>query len=196
MRVLTPLLLVALLTACGGDGDAAAPPETTTVEVTTTEPAEPAGPLGDAQTCSNPDGGYSISFPDEWHANSGEVTQPCTFFDPQPVEVPEATEAIGFAISVGRESAPFERVTGESVTNRVLSEERVELAGREGVRMEIEATGEGLLDAGTRTYLYALPVGEETILASTTDVGDLDYERNREVLDAMVETLELDQPAR
>lgn len=182
---------LALLVGCGGgedvvetEGAAAtgATGATGAVETTTELP----------QRCENPQGGYSVGYPDEWHTNPGDVAEPCAFFHPEPFEVPEATEPAGIAISIGRDPVAFDDVAGEDLATRILERERVSIDGRRAVRREIEATGEGLHPAGVRGYQYLVDLDGETIIMSTYEVDGLDYARNRAVLDAIAPTLRID----
>lgn len=72
----------------------------------------------------------------------------------------------------------------------ILSREETQVAGRDGVVVEAEATGEALLPQGIRSYRYYLRNGEGTLVASTYAVEGLDYEHTTRVLDAMVSRLD------
>src|SRR5690606_21358777 len=39
-------------------------------------------------SCVNPREGYSVSYPAGWHVNPGDVLDPCSLFDPDPIDVP------------------------------------------------------------------------------------------------------------
>lgn len=202
-RMLTLVALVlaaAVVGACGGDGDGAAttsPPPTTTGETgsTTTD-----GDTGDGEDgsggettgCTNEQYGFTVRYPADWHTNAGDVVPACSFFHPEPFEVPEATEATGFAIMARREPVAIERITGNGLGTNVLEREEVEVAGRPAVRRETEATGEGLFPAGLRATQYLVDLDGETLVLETYAVEELDYERNVEVLDDLAETLELE----
>lgn len=144
------------------------------------------------QRCKNADAAYSVRYPQGWHANAGDVSERCSFFHPEPFELPEATEAPDLAISIGREPVAFAQVAGDDPAIRVLEREETEVDGHSAVRRETEATGHGLLPAGVRGRQYLVDLGGETLILATYDVGDLEFERNRDVLDKMAETLEVD----
>lgn len=72
---------------------------------------------------------------------------------------------------------------------RDLSRESATVDGRPAMRIESETTGEGLYDAGIRSYQYFVDLGDATMVASTYDVGTLSFDRKRRILDAMMETL-------
>ena len=79
---------------------------------------------------------------------------------------------------------------GDDRTRTVLEQEATEIGGRDAVRVEAESTGEGLLDAGVRFYQVAVAADGESVILSTYDLGDLDYERNKQVVDELADSLE------
>jgi hypothetical protein len=62
------------------------------------------------------------------------------------------------------------------------------------MRIEGESTGEGLHDRGIRSYQYVVDLGDTSMIAVTYDVGEPAFERKRQVLDAMMATLDFRQP--
>ncbi|MFY0562275.1 hypothetical protein ACN28E_00415 [Archangium lansingense] len=143
--------------------------------------------------CSNPAGRYSIGHPSSWKTNAGNGVEPCRFFHPTPFEVQPHSEEPLVAVSVKREpmtlSTFVQGNTGSSY--EILQQERLTLAGRPAVRLELRATSESpLLPPGTREYLYVIGDGDSVIRASTLAVRGLDYAGNKVVLDEMVRTLE------
>jgi hypothetical protein len=200
---LAAFLAAALLAACGADDDQEVqppqeappaetePPDTDPVE---TEPVEtePADPPAETASCTNEDAGYTVQYPADWHPNEGDVAQPCSFFDPEPFEVPEATEFFGAAISVRREPiAAEDLVEGPDPTREVLEREETEIAGQRAFRIESESTGDGLLEAGVRYYQVIVVVDGESLIVETYDLDEHDYEQNREVVDELAESLQL-----
>lgn len=178
------LLLAA--SACGGNSEGE--PETVTTE-TETE-TEPSGGDELAERCENPDAGYAVRYPAGWHTNDGSVTAPCSFFHPDPFELPEASEPPPLAVSISREPIALADLAGESPATRVLASEEVEVAGRPALRRETESTGDGLLPAGVHSLEYLVDLDGETLVAVTRSQSGLDFERNGEVLQQMVATLE------
>ncbi len=178
------LLLAA--SACGGNSEGE--PETVTTE-TETE-TEPSGGEELAERCENPDAGYAVRYPAGWHTNDGSVTAPCSFFHPEPFELPEASEPPPLAVSISREPIALADLAGESPATRVLASEEVEVAGRPALRRETESTGDGLLPAGVHSLEYLVDLDGETLVAVTRSQSGLDFERNGEVLQQMVATLE------
>jgi hypothetical protein len=172
---------------CGNDDGGVATEETArpTEPATTAEPAT----TGEAATaeCTSDEGDYRIEYPAGWHEER------CAFFDPDPFEVPEATEFLESAVLVSREPVSLETLAGDDRTREILTLEETQIAGREAVRLEAETTGEGLLDRGVRFYLVGVEADGESVILTTYDLGDADFERNVEVLDEMAESLQLER---
>ena len=185
------------LAGCGGESElevvteTVVETETQTEVVTETVGTEPGGKEELAERCENPEGGYAVRYPGGWHTNDGSVTAPCSFFHPEAFELPEASEPPPLAVSIGREPVAFADATGGNPGIRIVSSEEVEVAGRPAVRRETDSTGEALFPAGVRALEYLVDLEGETLVAVTRSRGELDFERNRDVLDRIVATLEL-----
>lgn len=198
LRSLVLALALTVAVGCGddeGSGATTTAPELTTATTSTTSTTSSTASttgveLG--QTCTSADGGYAVEYPTGWSTNEGDVTEPCRFFHPEPFEVPQATEVFGLAVTIGVEPVPFERVGApDGMVEEELSREETTVAGRPAVVVETESTGEGLLPEGVRSYRYAVDLDGRTLVAVTRDVEGLDYGRNQDVLDAMMESLEV-----
>ena len=195
--VLLALAVVALAAGCGGDDDAGTtvtePPRVEPIETDGAETATETDAAAETASCDNPEAGYRVEYPADWHVNDEEGPgEPCSWFDPEPFEVPEATEFFGAAVSISREPVAAEVIVEQADLGReVLSREETEVAGQRAFRIESESTGEALLDAGVRYYQVVVVVDGESLILSTYDLPEHDYERNREVLDEMASTLEL-----
>ena len=146
-----------------------------------------------SQRCTNRRHRFSVSYPEGWHTNSGEVIPACSAFDPQPVEVPRESEIpFDIAILLDVQNVSFDTTAAPSRWERILSAERLAIGGREAFRVEAEATGEGLADRGMRSFRYAIEIGEgKTLIATKHDTGT-SYERHKKVLTRMVETVQFD----
>ncbi len=181
---LTIFSAVVVLASCGPGGstdevDEAAAPDTTAQDPAMAETAE----------CTNPEAGYSIRYPAAWHVNTDEPLGPCALFDPEPIVVPRASEIpIEIAVMIDVEPVPFATLTGNVRGRRDLSRLPVTVDGRQAMRIEGEATGEGLYDRGIRSYQYFVELGDSTLIAGTYDAGSFSFERKRRILDAMLES--------
>jgi len=150
-----------------------------------------------ANECVDRVEGFAVRYPGGWHTYEGEVVGPCSLFDPDPVEVPPASEfPLETAIQIAFEPVTFETVTGEVMGRRTIRRERTTVDGREAARVEGVTTGEGLHEPGVRTYEYFVDLGDTTLVAATYEAGTLPFERKRRILDAMMATFDLRAPDR
>lgn len=179
----------------GPDGD-----ESTVEEWPDDAPAVPT-PDGDSELtnrCHNPAGGYEMRYPDGWHGNDGRATDPCRYFHPEAFTLDEGTEATDRAVVVSVADQPLHEMRDalvEGDADDVLREDERSVAGRDAVRVEVEATGEAMYPEGTRIYTHAVDADDRTILVTTTDqASDISYEDATAVHDRMVETLRLPPP--
>lgn len=191
--------MILLVVAAAGCGDAAQDAgqtttttvndtTTTTVDDTTTTTTPTTTTAGATRNCTNPEAGYSVEYPSDWATNSGETTPRCSYFHPRPFEVPPATEVFDLAVAISVQPVALETVSEQYGPDEL---EETTIADRQAVRVESVSTGEALLPEGIESYLYAVDLDGETLVAVTYNVDDLDYEHNKDVLDRMMETLEL-----
>lgn len=186
------LLAVVLFAGAGCGDEERETPAATGPATATTAPPQREEETAQTQRCTNEQAGYSVDYPADWHTNPGDVVATCSFFDPEPIQVPERQDAVGLAaISIRRESVAFSRVTGGDPGTRVIERDEIEVAGRPAVRRLTEATGEALLPEGERGYQYLVDLDGETLIASTSDSGDRNFSDNRDRLDEMMRSLEL-----
>jgi hypothetical protein len=190
--ILSVLLLAFVLAACEREQPrevpAAAPADDG--NYTATDPA-----VEQMSECINRMEGYAVEYPATWHVNTDEVLGPCMLFDPEPVDVPLASELpLEIAIQLGFVPIPFAALTGQVLGRRDLVRERTTVDGREALRIESETTGEGLHDRGIRMYQYFVDLGDTTMVAATYAVGALPFERNRLILDTMMARFDFREP--
>ena len=200
------------IAGCGGDGEEAgtttttspsapttAGPTTSTVRTTSTSSttstttADQAPRLAQSCTLQDRDVRIVVRYPEAWHVNSAQPVPRCTAFDPDPVDLPGATELPReLAVVVRVEPVGFDRAsTAEGV--RVEAERRTTIDGRTAVRQEVVTTGAGLGPAGQRSVRYIIDAGtDRSIVISTWDVEGNDFPRSREVLDAMAAALDIE----
>jgi hypothetical protein len=150
------------------------------------------GAIALAQRCTNTAHGFSVSYPEGWHTNSGAVIPACSAFHPDPFEIPEASEMpFEIAITISVEPVAIELLRTTSQWEQIVSAERLSIEGREAWRIEARSTGEGLAERGMRTLRYAIDLGEGRTLLASTHGASRHYALNQEVLAAMVESAEL-----
>lgn len=142
------------------------------------------------QACVNREEGYSVRYPATWHVNNGTTLDPCSLFDPEPIQAPENSQIPpSIAVMIEIEPVAFAAVTGEVLGRHETVREFSSVDGRSAVQMDAVSTGHGLYDRGMKSYSYFIDLDGTTMIASTHDVGDLPFERKRRILDAMMETV-------
>ncbi|PSN19882.1 hypothetical protein C7271_04990 [filamentous cyanobacterium CCP5] len=142
--------------------------------------------------CTNSEAGYSVRYPTGWMTNSGDVTPPCRYFDPDSLTIPEQSSTFDEAISLRQDSLPYNRLTdSEDITQTVISRRNMTIQGRPATITEAETTGRGILPGGIRTYRYIVDLERGILVGSTYDMEGQQYRRNKQVLDWMMRTLKL-----
>lgn len=190
-RLLIPLFAVlALITAACGDDDGGDTAATTTTSAdptsSTSEPADP-DPAPEWVRCENPEG-FSIGYPADWETNDGSVTEACSAFDPEPFEVPEATDARFAAISAYVDQVDFADAASPEADEESRATTTVD--GRQAVRVTGPA-GELYEGETAVRYFVDLSLGTDdgpgTLIIDTLS----DDDEVVRVLDRMVKTIEL-----
>jgi hypothetical protein len=183
----------------------ASPAESATATVspqeTTSDRASPApGPLGDADECENPELGYRVGYPGDWWAN--ERVEPeddnltpipaCEYFAPSEVELqPNAGLPNGIAIRF-----ELAEVLIDPPQEEIRDDRATTVDGHDARILETEpAPQPGFVPEGSRVYRYLIEVDDGRRLVATTDnilQDDAAYEASKDVLDAMMETLQIE----
>jgi hypothetical protein len=178
-RVLALACLLAV--ACAEPAPPVAPP-------VATPPAQTAPAL--TERCTNVRHGFSVSYPAGWSTNDGSVIPACSVFHPAPIQLPRESEIpFELAVVIGVENAAFDPAVRSSQWERVISTQRLKIEGRDAVRVESEATGEGLAERGMRSVRYVLDLGNDRTLVATTNATSDAYAHNQDVLARMVATI-------
>lgn len=147
------------------------------------------------QTCTNNNIGYQVSYPQDWQTNSGKVIERCQVFDPRSATVPLYTESTDKAIYLrGEKNVSFESIAKEDLGEEHLSSKTVDLANNHAVVIESKSTGKALLSKGIRKYSYIVDLGNKTTLIATTyDISGNNYQKNKQILDRMMKTIQFEQ---
>lgn len=215
-RSFLAIVALAVLGACGPAevqdvGAPPPPPETTTsttpvpattttstfaVAAATTVPAAPAAtnttsaalPVG-WSTCTNAEGGFSIAHPPRWHTAHG-----CRYLDPEPLDIPPYTDGFFSALMTADGDLPFDEMAQRSNDRFVviLTRERTTVAGRPAVRYEVESTGEGLLDKGSRIYSYVIDRSGRSFEVATAwfpGTSPAESQLRKQIVDQAVQTI-------
>lgn len=149
---------------------------------------------GFAISCVNPDDGYQVGYPVDWHTNTANGLPPCSVFDPDPIDLEPGTEIpFSIAVVIRVEDVAFEVASNPDPQNdRVIQREGLIIAGRNAVLLETEATGEdGLRPEGLLSYYYVVDLNGRSLIAVTYDAGENPYDHKKQVLDRMIDTLSL-----
>ncbi len=159
------------------------------------------GPLGDARECENEELGYEVDYPGEWWANERidpeddnlDPIAACQFFATEQVELqPNAGLPNGIAI---RFEIP-EQDIDPNEGGDVISDDETTIDGREARVVELEPEPQaGFVPEGSRMYRYVVEIDDGRQLMATTDnilQDDARYDEAKPILDAMMDTLEID----
>lgn len=156
----------------------------------TTSPSAQQSPSPATQRCTHAAEGYSVAFPAGWFVAEAEGIEPCTFFHPAPLTLPEAGEATGVAIRADVREVPLTQARQDSLSEGDQTAKDLTVAGRRAVRLEGVLTEEGLLPAGTRVTTWLVQLGDRTLVLTTDSAGEDDYATAVGVLDAMAQSLQ------
>lgn len=138
-----------------------------------------------------------VPYPSGWVANDETVTDTgtvpaCRIFDPDDAEPPRAHELTGYGFLVHVDQVDFDDVDGPSPDAQLLEEETLTVDGQRARRHEDRLTQTGLRGPeGARVTTYVVDLDGAILVARTHEVADLDYEHNRDVLDAVMARMSL-----
>ncbi len=136
--------------------------------------------------CDRPQSGYSIGYPGDWHAATGEWQ--CQFFHPDPFTIPENSEFPPLALNAAQTTetvASYRAAMTDPTSNTVLRNEDVTVLDRPGVRFETVSLGLGLDEVGTRRYGYIIDSGggQAFVVWTIGRVGETRYDDWKFVVD-------------
>ena len=143
----------------------------------------------ETDTCTNPEAGYTVSYPDDWYTNT-EIgqTPACSWFTPHFFETAgEAPDEIWITIGV------IESAFGYVGTTQVFSNDAVMVGGQTMRRVEFNPDPNGR--PRHRAFHYIADLGERpgtgpTFVAGTDIDWADDYELAKAVLDRIMASLE------
>jgi hypothetical protein len=151
----------------------------------------------DVSICVNAAYGFAVAYPRGWHTDRLGPETACFFFDPEPFEIPEASDFGGTALEVLVAQEDAEALVRSMVDPRFARSPKRQDAvagGRRAVRVEYVATGAGLLDEGTRVYAYVVDRDDLSPIILQTTARPPERLR-RDVVDLAARTLHLLRPA-
>jgi hypothetical protein len=147
--------------------------------------------FAETDTCTNPEAGYTVAFPEAWYTNT-EIgqTPACSWFTPDFFEVSDSGEAPAEVwISIGVIDSAY----GYIGTTQVFANDAVTIGDHAGRRVEFNPDPNGR--PGYRAFNYTVDFGEGTDTGPTfiagTDIDSADdYELAKAVLDRIMASLE------
>jgi hypothetical protein len=156
-----------------------------------------------SQSCTNEKVGYTVQYPQKWFANSRQefsepeyVVAACRYFDKQPLEIEPGTN-ISAAIKLQVENIPFQKLRQmsreDNMGSKQLLSKTTSIGDRTTIITENQATGKGMLPEGLKFYSYKIDMGDRTFVATTYDSSSRDYQRNKKILDAMMDSWQMKQ---
>ncbi len=136
---------------------------------------------------------YTVPYPQEWHTNDPGLADACEVFHPGEVDLPEQPQDrdLHWAVSLQVDDVAWEDVQPESGPDEVIESRETTVDGRQAVVVEQRSSGEALVPEDERQYSYRVDLDGLVLVASTFTVGDTDYERDKAVLDRMMDELVL-----
>lgn len=163
---------------------------------TTTRP-ETGLPAG-WRLCTNERLGYALGYPADWYSPALSAESECTFFDPTPIQLPEASDVFGAELEVAPAQQSYRRLVQSLEDERfeeVLERREATLSGRPAVKVVTRATGEGLLDRGTESATYVVDRGTEPpLVLRIVRERNENWEERLRILDEAARTLVLFEP--
>lgn len=178
----------------------ATPTPTTTPTTTTTAPPSPTSTVttlpGGAvlgQSCTNPQYGYRLNYPDGWHAELTFSGWQCALFDPKPFTVTPDTEVPPVTVIVSVADFPYNSSVAQYTdpgSYQLLSRTDLTVDGAPAVAVEVLTTQNNApLPVGTSRYAVLVDLGAKTLLIETNSIDADDYVIAKHVVRGMADSL-------
>jgi hypothetical protein len=160
-----------------GSGDEAE----TAVITTVSERPLPAG----WRLCTNERLGYAVGYPGDWYSPALSAESECTFFDPAPVALPEASDVFGPTLEVASAQDSYDALA-RGTEQGVLERRELTIAGRRAVNIVRDGEASYVVDRGR----------EPPLVLRTTKEPNANWEERLRILDEAARTLLLFEPRR
>ncbi len=166
----------------------------TFVTTTVRESGLPAG----WRLCTNERMGYAVGYPADWYSPALSAESECTFFDPTPIQLPEASDVFGATLEVAPAQESYANAVSGLDDGRVVRERReLTVAGRPAVEVVSRADAEGLESRFTESATYVVDRGAEPpLVLRTVNERHANWEERLRILDEAARTLILFEPRR
>jgi hypothetical protein len=164
---------------------------------TTTTSAESSLPAG-WRLCTNERLGYALGYPGDWYSPALSAESECTFFDPTPIQLPEAGDVFGATLEVAPAQESYPAVVEGLASGRVVQERRdLRISGRPAVEVLSRADADGLEARFTESATYVVDRGiEPPLILRTVNERHANWEERLRILDEAARTLILFEPRR
>ncbi len=132
---------------------------------------------------------YTVGHPEDWNTNGDDgLLGPCEIFHPGDIEVIERPRDIDlhYAALMYVDEVDFDERLAADNPNEVIAERETTVEGRRAHVTEYRSTGEALTPEGESSYTWAIDLDGQILVATTSSVGETDYERDKQVIDRMV----------
>lgn len=153
------------------------------------DPAQdPSVPVDELSFATCEGDGFSIGYPETWTATEGEGETPCGMFGPGELG---AADPGDLSVPVQLHLDPNTSYEEQpDPTDAEVSRLELTIGERQVTRIEAVTPGAGGEPEGVEVTTYRVDLGDQGLLTATTsDLGDTDYERDQEILARMLEEL-------
>jgi hypothetical protein len=140
--------------------------------------------------CTNERIGYAIGYPSDWYSPALSAESECTFFDPTPIQLPEASDVFGATLEVAPAQESFHAVVQSLVEGRTVIERReLTVSGRPAVQVLTGA------EEADESAAYVVDRGREPpLVLRTVNEPNANWEERLRILDEAARTLVLFEP--
>jgi hypothetical protein len=143
--------------------------------------------------CQNQLRGSSMGYPGDWFTTSLGASDKCSLFNETEFTIVQNAEYPLVAMSATQADAPLASYIADATNPAdvtVQLKENTTVAGKAAVKFETTSLGQGLYDAGTRFYGYAIDRGTRTFVLMTVAVpGETKYNSRKFIVDTAKGTL-------
>lgn len=146
-----------------------------------------------AASCTDPEGGITVAYPDDWFTPEEGEPGACRFFGEEAFDVDVAIGGQPVAdLEVRVQPEALDTLRSDDIGLDESERERLELDERTVVRQRLATTGEGALPEGVWVERYLIDLGDETAILTVQDEDETVLDERRTLLEEMVRSLRVD----
>jgi hypothetical protein len=144
---------------------------------------------------------FCVQYPQKWVTNSPKIAGKCHYFGKQPFQVEPYKKNVFISIQMENDSLQKYRTTKNRDNNKnnlgskKLYRNTTTISDRQTIVTEVEGTGKVMLRQGIKMYIYQVDMGDRTLVARTYEIPSQNYHRNKKIMDAMMDSLEIKAPS-